>query len=180
MKIVKYADGASSRPLEKLLILNSATIFKDGVVKLVAGGVDGADAVSDLIYGICKGFVVKGGMTPIENALSSDYDGTLASDNSYYTAAADNQTDKKVMALVEPILPGDVIRAEADATLGTTTGSNLIGYYIDVLTSDERKLDESNTHASNQLQFIIVGQPGVGNYVDVKLLENQMNGAVGA
>jgi hypothetical protein len=79
-----------------------------------------------------------------------------------------------------PILPGDIIRAEADATLGTTTGSNLIGYFIDVLTTDERKLDESNTHATNQLQFQIVGQPGGGNFVDVRLIENQMNGAVQA
>ena len=179
MFIVKYADGASSRPLEKLLILNSATVFKGGVVKLVAGGVDGADAVSDPIYGICKGFVVNGGSTPIDNALSSQYDGTYTAGTSY-AAAADNQTDKKVKALVEPILPGDTIRAEADAALGTTTGSNLIGYYVDVLTTDERKLDESNTHGTNQLQFLIVGQPGKGNYVDVKLVENQMNGNVGA
>lgn len=179
MKIVKYADGASSRPLEKWLIINSATVFNGGVVKVVAGGVDGADAVADPIYGICRGFVANGGSTPLENALSTDYDGTLTAGVSY-AAAADNQTDKKVMALVEPILPGDVIRAEADAALGTTTGSNLVGYYIDVLTTDERKLDESNTHASNQLQFLIVGQPGKGNFVDVKLVENQTNGAVQA
>lgn len=179
MKIVKYADGASSRPLLPMLIINSATVFNGGVVKLVAGGVDGADAVSDPVFGICKGFVVRGGMTPIENALTTEYDGTLTTDVSY-AAAADNQTDKKVQALVEVIHPGDIIRGEADATLGTTTGSDLIGYFIDVLTSDERKFDESNTHATNQLQFQIVGQPGVGNYVDVMLIENQINGAVQA
>jgi len=178
MKIIKYADGASSRPLEKWPIINSATVFNGGVVKVVATGVDGADAVSDPIYGICKGFVAFGGSTPLENALSGDYDGTLVGGVSY-TAAADNVTDKKVQALVEPILPGDVIRAEADAALGTTTGSNKVGYYIDVLTTDERKLDESNTSTS-QLQFLIVGQPGKGNFVDVKLVENQSNGNVGA
>jgi len=178
MKIIKYADGASSRPLEKWLIINSATVFNGGPVKVVAGGVDGADAASDLIYGICRGFVAFGGSTPLENALSGDYDGTLV-DGVSYTAAADNETDKKVQALVEPILPGDVIRAEADAALGTTTGSDKVGYYIDVLTTDERKLDESNTSTS-QLQFLIVGQPGKGNFVDVKLVENQSNGNVGA
>jgi hypothetical protein len=77
-------------------------------------------------------------------------------------------------------LPGDVIRAELDATIGTTTGSDDYGYYISILTSDERKLDESSAHATNQLQFLIVGQPGKGDYVDVKLVENQMNGNVGA
>jgi hypothetical protein len=178
MYIVKYGDGASSRPREKLVILNSATVFQGGVVKLSAGGVDGADAVTDSIYGICKGFVVGDGNTPIDNALSSQYDGTYTEGVSY-AAAADNQTDKKVKALVEPILPGDVIRAEADATLGTTTGSDLVGYYIDVLTTDERKLDESNT-SSSQLQFLIVHQPGKDDWLDVKLVENQMNGDVGA
>lgn len=178
MKIVKYADGASSRPLLPMLIINSAVVFQGGVVKLVAGGVDGADAVSDPIFGICQGFVVKGGMTNIDNALAGDYDGTYSAGVSY-TASADNQTDKQVKALVEIILPGDIIRAELDAAPGTTTGSDLIGYFVDVLTSDERKLDESNTHATNQLQFQIVGQ-AAGNFVDVILVENQINGAVQA
>lgn len=178
MYIVKYADGASSRPREKLVILNNATVFMGGAVMLAAGGVDGADEVSDTIYGICKGFVVGDGNTPIDNALSSQYDGTYTAGVSY-TASSDNQTDKKVKALVEPILPGDTLRAEADAALGTTTGSDGIGYYVSVLTTDESKLDESTTSGSQQ-QFLIVGQPNKGNFVDVKLVENQMNGAVGA
>lgn len=178
MKIIKYADGASSRPLEKWLIINSEQIFNGGPVRISAGGISAADAVADPIYGLCRGFVADGGSTPLENALSGDYDGTLV-DGVSYTASSDNQTDKKVQALVEPILPGDVIRGEADATLGTTTGSDKVGYYIDVLTTDERKFDESNTSTS-QLQFIIVGQPGKGNFVDVKLVENQINGAVQA
>jgi hypothetical protein len=178
MKIIKYADGASSRPLEKWLVINSETIFIGGPVRIAAGGVAAADAVSDPIYGICKGFVADGGSTPLENALSGQFDGTLV-DGVSYTASADNETDKKVQALVEPILPNDTIRAEMDATLGNTTGSNKVGYYADVLTTDERKLDESNT-STNQLQFIIVGQPGKGNFVDVKLVENQINGNVQA
>lgn len=178
MFIVKHADGASARPYEKWPIINSATVFKGGVVKVVATGVDGADDVADTIYGICKGFVTPNNVS-LDNALATQYDGTYTAGTSY-AAASDNVTDKKIQALVEPILPGDIIRAEADATLGTTTGSNLVGYFIDVLTTDERKLDESNTHAANQLQFLIVGQPGKGNYVDVKLVENQMNGNVAA
>ena len=179
MKIIKYADGASSRPLERWPVINSGVVFNGGVVKVVATGVDGADAVTDPIYGICRGWVMGSGMTPLENALDTAHDGTLV-DGVSFTAASDNVTVETVYALVEPILPGDIIRAEADAALGTTTGSNLVGYYIDVLTTDERKLDESNTHATNQLQFLIVGQPGKGNFVDVKLVENQMNGNVGA
>lgn len=179
MKIIKYADGASSRPLERWPVINNGVVFKGGVVKVVAGGVDGADAVTDPIYGICRGWVMGAGMTPLEKALDTAHDGTLV-DGVSFTAASDNETVETVYALVEPILPNDIIRAEADAALGTTTGSDLVGYYIDVLTTDERKLDESNTHATNQLQFLIVGQPGKGNFVDVKLVENQVNGNVGA
>ena len=180
MKIVKYADGGSSRPLKKMLILNSGTAFKNGVVKLVAGGVDGADAVTDAIFGICKGFVVHRGNTPIENCLDTDHDGTYTASTGYFVAASDNQTVEPVYAMVEVVLPGDVIRAEMDAALGTTTGSDLIGYFVDVVTSDERTLDESNTHATNQLQFQIIGQPSDGNFVDVLLIENQILGQVQA
>ena len=126
MYVVKYGDGATSRPREKLLVLDDATVFKGGVVKLAAGGVDGADAITDRIYGICEGFVMDDGSTPIENALSSQYDGTWTSSNGSYTAASDNSTDKKVRALVCPILPHDVICAEMDATLGTTAGSDTV------------------------------------------------------
>jgi hypothetical protein len=167
MEIIKYADGASSRPLEKWPIVNSATVFNGGVVKVVPGGVESADAVNDPIYGICMGFVADGGSTPLENALSGQFDGTLV-DGVSYTASADNLTDKKVQALVEPILPKDTIRAEMDATLGTTTGSNLFGYKVSVLTTDPRKLDESTTGGTST-QFVIAGQPGKGNFVDVKL-----------
>jgi len=167
MEIIKYADGASSRPLEKWPIVNSATVFNGGVVKIVPGGVDGADATSDPIYGICKGFVADGGSTPLENALPGQFDGTLV-DGVSYTASADNLTDKKVQALVEPILPNDTIRAEMNATLGTTTGSNKVGYKVSVLTTDPRKLGESTTGGAST-QFVIAGQPGKGNFVDVKL-----------
>lgn len=168
MKIEKYANGATGRPYERLVIINSAEVFIDGAVKLVAGGVDGADATTDTVYGIVKGIVVNGGMTPIQNALDSQFDGTFTASTGKYAAASDNQTDKKVIAVVEPVVAGDVLRVEADATLGTTTGSNVVGYSIDILTSDERKLDESEAHATDGM-YIIVGIPGKGNYVDVKL-----------
>ena len=174
MKFIKNADGRAGRPHEKLVVLNSATVFKGGPVKLAAGGVDGADAVTDRIYGLCKGFVMKDGNTPIENALSSQYDGTWTSSNGSYAAAADNQTDKKVKAVVLPLLPGDVLEAELDATKGTTTGSDTVSYYVDVLTTDERTLDESTASATSS-QFLIVEpspQRG-GDCVHVKVVEFQ-------
>jgi len=176
MKIVKYGDGATSRPYSHDVILNSATVFQQGLAKLANGGIDGSDAVTDKHYGICEGFVVGDGNVPIENALSSQYDGTFSESGGYYTAASDNQTDKKVKAKVMPVQPNDVIRVEADDTLGTTTGSDTIGYYIDVLTTDERKVDESSA-SSSVANFLIVGIPDIpGNWLDVKLVEGQIFG----
>lgn len=174
MKIIKYADGASSRPLEKWVVVNNEQVFKEGPVKIVAGGIAAADEAADPVYGLCRGFIADGGSTPLEKALPGQFDGTLV-DGVSYTASADNQTDKKVQALVEPILVGDIIRAEADDALGTTTGSDEVGYLMSVLTTDERELDESSASTSAG-QFIIVGQPGKENFVDVKLVKNQLNG----
>lgn len=172
MFLVKTANGAGGRPLERMVILNSETIFIGGVVRLAEGGVAAADAVTDRIYGICKGIVV--GNVPIQNALSTEYDGTWSESAGTYTAAADNQTGKRVAALIEPLLPGDTVRGELDADKGTTTGSDAIGSYIDILTTDETKFDESSV-AATASQFIIVGQvPGNNRLVDAKLVEGQL------
>jgi len=171
MKIVKYFGGEGDRKVS-LPIIGSETIYVGGFVKLAAGGVAAADAQNDLIYGICKGFKVANGNTPIEQALSSDYDGTLVADTSY-TAAADNLTDKMVKAEVEVILPGDILRGEADAALGTTTGSNKPGYSIDLLVANHSKLDESEAHATDG-QLIIVGTPTVAGTL---LLDVQVKAA---
>ena len=175
--------------LERLVIAVSVTMKRGDIVKLINTGVDIADAVSDPVYGICEGIVTKDGV-PLNQALSADYDGTYTASTDTYVATSDNVTDKKVCALVRPIFAGDVLSALADAAIGTTTGSDDSGYYIDVLTSDASKLDESNTHASNPLQFVTVdnGQ-GTGSCVDpvlggnnilVKLSEAQLPRAVQA
>lgn len=168
MKIVKYFGGEGDRKVS-LPIIGSETLYVGGTVKLAAGGVAAADAQNDLVYGICKGFKVAEGNTNLEQALSGEYDGTLVADTSY-AATADNLTDKKVVAEVEVILPGDVIRGEADADLGTTTGSNVVGYSTDILVANCSKFDESEAHATDG-QFIIVGVPVVAGarFVDVQL-----------
>ena len=177
MKIIKYGDGASSRPAESFVIKNSETIFIGGVVKLVAAAVEPADAVDDPIYGICVGFVGKDGNTPYNN-LNSDQ----KSSSDVYTHGtslavhSDNETSKMIRAKVVPLMPNDIVRAEADAALGTTTGSNKIGYYLNILTTNERILDESTASASKE-QFLSVAIPDVpGNFIDVKLVEGQIFG----
>lgn len=179
MKLYKTVDGRTAPALEKIVIANSSTVFVGGAVKLIAGGVDGADAAADAVIGICTGFVVDGGNTPIDNALASRYDGTYTAGVSY-AAAADNQTDAKVSALVQILRPGDQVLAELDDTKGTTTGSDTVGYYLSVLATNESKLDESTASASQQQFLIVDPSPLVeGDYVVVALTENQL-AAVGA
>jgi hypothetical protein len=176
MFLVKTIDGRGGRPLESIVIANSETIFIGGTVNIIEGGVAAADAQTDRVYGICKGITV--GNVPIQNANSSEYDGTWTAPTTAhqgtYAAAADNQTDKKIKCLIEPLVPGDTVRGDLDAAKGTTTGSDVIGSYIDILTSNEAFFDESSV-AATASQFIIVGQvPGNGRTVDAKLVEGQL------
>lgn len=178
MKIVKYGDGASSRPYESFVIKNSETIFVGGTVKLVAGAVEPADAVTDPIYGICVGFLGADGSTPYENLL----DGQKSASDVFVkgvslTVDSDNETAAKIRAKVVPIQPNDIIRGVADADLGTTTGSDKIGYYININTANESQFKENTASASKE-QFLIVGHPGghLARAIDVKLVEGQLFG----
>ena len=178
MKIVKYGDGASSRPYESFVIKNSETVFVGGTVKLLAGVLEPADAVTDLVYGICVGFLGADGSTPYENLLDGQKgSGDVFTKGVSLAVHSNNETVAKIRAKVVPIQPNDVIRGVADDTLGTTTGSDKIGYYINILTTDESKFEESTTSATVE-QFIIVGHPvgNVANMLDVKLVEGQLFG----
>jgi hypothetical protein len=185
MKLYK----ARNVELEKWVIIGSGTVQVGDPVKITAASVDAADATTDLMYGLCVGIVDATGI-PLEVASAANFsDGTYTTSTQEYAAAADNATDKMVCALVHPFDGTETLTALADATIGTTTGSDKPGYYIDVLTSDSTKLDESNTHASNVLQFVTVDNgtgknscqnPVLGgNWILVKPREVQVPGAQG-
>ena len=58
-----------------------------------------------------------------------------------YTASATNETVEKVVAVCD-ISKSTLYSAELNAAIGTTTGSNLLGYNMDL--TDEDTLDESS------------------------------------
>lgn len=175
--------------LERKTIGNSITLTVGDFVKLVNGGIEPADAVSDQVYGILEGLTTRHGV-PINQALSSEVDGTYTASTETYVSAADNITVGYFKGLVRPVFPGDIISVLADADIGTTTGSNLPGYFISVLTTDSTKVGESTAHASNKLQFITIDNGGSanscqdpqkeGNYILVKVSEAQIPQAVQA
>jgi len=175
MKIIKYGDGASSRPHETYVIKNSETIRIGGVVKLVSGAVEPADAVDDLIYGICVGFVGADGNTPYDKLLQ----GQKGSGDTYTHGASlavhsNNETVAKIRAKVVPLMPNDIVRGVADEDLSTGTASN-IGTYINIDTADESKFKKDTGSASVE-QFLIVDHPGTARGIDAKVVEGQIFG----
>lgn len=62
-----------------------------------------------------------------------------------FTTASDNQTVAKVLAICD-VSKATLYSAEEDAAIGTTTGSNLLGYTQDI--ADEDTLDESTAVAT--------------------------------
>jgi len=159
----KTADGASSRPLERILVGEGKKVNIGGLVKLAAGGIENVSAVTDRVYGICVSLEAADG-SPLDVALPELFNGTYVKGVSF-TQAGSNP--KPVNAVILPVLPNDVVVADADDDLGTTTGSDVVGSKLDVSTGDTRFLKESTVASATQFQ--IVGIKGERK-VAVKLL----------
>jgi hypothetical protein len=151
MKIYKSDDVE----LESFVIINSATVKVGDAVKLVAGGLDIADATNDYVYGVVDGIVDRKGI-PLDKTIPGVLLGTWTSSTMSYVAANSNQTVDMVEAQIRSVTDDNTITALLDDVPGTTTGSNKPGYFLSILTSDASKLDESTAHATTQQQYITV------------------------
>lgn len=151
-------DGNDTRPKRRMIIKNSEVIKVGGFVTLEAGGVADVDAITEPIFGLVTAITTPDGRSLESAAVDpSEYDGTWSASTKQYTAAADNQTDKKIQAEYIPVREGDRFLGTLDAAKGTTTGSDLPGYYVALLTTDEALLDESTAATSKtNTQFLIV------------------------
>lgn len=90
-----------------------------------------------------------------------------------YTAASDNQTVAKVKVECD-VSKETLYSAEVDATIGTTTGSNLAGYTMDLI--DEDTLDESSAVATTG-QYMSHGlDPLDSSRAIVNIFESQVYG----
>jgi len=158
MKLYKKSGEVISVP-----IYNSATVSVGDRMKIAndgagAGDADAADAVTDLEIGLCEGIVTSHGI-PVDQAKSGYLDGTVtgSGESLTYVAAADNTTVLKVAAQIRCFAPVYVV--EATATLGTTTGSNIPGYYIDVDTTYSTKVGETTASTTVQNYLILSTDP---------------------
>jgi hypothetical protein len=90
-----------------------------------------------------------------------------------FATASDNQTVAKVKAEMD-ISRHTMYSAETSAAIGTTTGSNLIGYRMDL--TDEDTLDES-TAATTTAQYATWGvDPSNSANAVVTIYESQVFG----
>jgi hypothetical protein len=88
-----------------------------------------------------------------------------------YTAASNNQTVSQVTAVCD-ISKKTLYSADADAALGTTTGSDLSMYHMDLAGEDE--LDES-TAATTSAQYLTWGvDPNDSGNAIVSIFESQV------
>ncbi|NHZ84542.1 MAG: hypothetical protein GWP19_01505 [Planctomycetia bacterium] len=90
-----------------------------------------------------------------------------------YTVASDNQTVAKVKAECD-VSKMSLYTVDPDATIGTTTGSDLSGYKADI--ADQDNLDES-TAATTTLQYNLWGvDPNDSGNAIVNIFESQVFG----
>lgn len=169
--------GLSTVPSESGLIGNSATLTIGDVVDVV-GGIVTLAAAGNPMYGVVIGFESQKKQV-LENSVSGvDYDGTYTAGGlgvGTYAATSDNQTDKKVRAIIRPFTPGDIWSAEADGTIGTTSTSDEAGGYFDIPAASDQ-LDEDTFSQTTVSQFFTHGPDSSkgGNWLLVEAREVQV------
>lgn len=132
--------------LRSNILANSITVTESDSVKLASGfvalGTTGALVLGHVVS-ISTRQNLGVGSTGATGAAFGSFVGTFAT-------PSDNQTVAKNKANVD-ISKFSLYSAEEDAAIGTTTGSNLAGYYQDLL--DEDTLDESTASATTGQYF---------------------------
>jgi len=183
MKIWQTTDSILSGA-EDLVILNSVTVTVGDPIKISyasnKGGADAADAVTDRVYGLAVG-ISKDGIPLSQLTNSTDYDGTYTNSQNgdTYVAAADNTSDKKIIVSVVPtdnlLIEATLSDGSGTASVrGTTTGSDQIGYFLSVDTTDSTMLDETTATTTPEQYMIVKNHPTDTSKVIVKCCEKQV------
>tara|TARA_R100001086_G_C11848217_1_gene261040 strand:- start:26478 stop:26984 length:507 start_codon:yes stop_codon:yes gene_type:complete len=132
------------------VITNSVVVAIGDSVK-TASGFGALGTAGDAVLGHVVAVVGADGLNPKDDATFNGNLGTA------FTAASDNQTVDQVKMVVD-VAQDALYIAELDAAAGTTTGSDLAGYNMDLV--DEDTLDES-TAAETAAQYYSHGLDSV-------------------
>lgn len=178
-------QGNSHPVLRKVVIYGSQTIAVGQVVESYTNGyvVDGV--IARPLLGFVHAIVDRFGhsLKPETDAMAETTGNTLATGpTGTVTVAATNHSastaGKQIAAIVDVSLD-TIYSVGADATPGTTTGSDLIGVAFDMLTGDPTQLDEStgSLARTSPAQFHSWGvDPEDSSRVLVSLMESQRIG----
>lgn len=140
----RYIIGGVTVP-QKTIIVNSGVMKLGDKVEWTSTGfvqTGAGSTAANAPIGICVGVADKNGVYTAPDAGTTDT----------FTIAGTNQTVAKKCAFID-ISPNTLYSVGADATLGTTTGSDLPGYGMNALASDGGQLAENTSEQSYSTSF---------------------------
>lgn len=169
-KKIGSLDPHGAPVLRRAVIQNSAETTQLDAVKLASGVVAPA-ATGDAVLGHLMAHKNDRGTGLLTSGTTG---AAVGSYNETFTAASNNETVEQVVAEVD-ISKFTLYSASLDVAVGTTTGSDLAGYKMDL--ADETELDES-TAAVTAAQYFSWGlDPEDTAKVVVQIYESQVFGA---
>lgn len=137
-------------PVNLHRILTNSIAFTIGDSVQLTSGFVAAGTAGSLVFGHVTGVVTNQGMpmntTGVAGSQIGSYVGT-------FTAAADNQTVDFVKAICD-VSKHTLYSASFETAIGTTTGSDLPGYFCDLDSATD--LDESDTATTTE-QYALHG-----------------------
>ena len=145
--------GTTTGALKQVIIASSQTIQVGGLVLVNAAGHLSVATAGNPIFGVVVALVDVNGIDMENTRVTKD--GTYTASTRSYAASASNGTGSKFSALVNTSKTA-VYSAQPDSAIGTTTGSNLLGYYCDIATGGLQP-DEDTTATSSTVQLFIWG-----------------------
>lgn len=135
--------------LRSHILANSITFVEEDSVKFASGFV-ALGTTGALVAGHIQAIQTANGVAPTTTGAAGASIGTYVGT---YATASDNQTVAKYVGVLD-LSKFTLYTADPNAAIGTTTGSNLLGYYIDL--ADEDETSESSA-ATTTCQYLIHG-----------------------
>jgi len=170
-KLVGSLNPHGGPLLRRTIVANSITIAELDSVKVDTSGFVALGTTGALVYGHVKALSTNEGVGLVTDGTAG---ADLGSFVGTYLTSSTNQTVANVRAEVD-FSKETIYSADPDATIGTTTGSNLLGYHTDIL--DEDQTDETSA-VTGTAQYTILGvdPEDSGNQL-VNIYESQILGS---
>jgi len=153
--------------LRSAVITNSTTMSVADMVAVSSGFVLDASGTTYPIFGNLVAFSTYKGVGVLTTGAAG---AALGSFVGTYATASDNQTNAKIEAVVD-ISKESLYTNPTSGTPGTTTGSNLLGYYLNLVAASATTIDETSaTTTRGTTQFFNWGlQVGSTSLIVVNL-----------